>query len=121
MMMALYLREAGPADGPCIVFLHGLWLSSVMWQPQIERLSREYYCLAPDLPEHGRSTDIGLLTPENSGRVVAELIRERTPRGRAHVVGLSLWGLVALGLLRDAPEVIDHLIVSGCGTWARLG
>jgi len=28
--MALYLREAGPADAPCIVFLHGLWLSSAM-------------------------------------------------------------------------------------------
>ncbi len=43
--MALYLREAGPADAPCIIFLHGLWVSSAMWQPQIERLSHEYHCL----------------------------------------------------------------------------
>src|SRR5438876_11242689 len=121
MMMALYLREAGPEDAPCIVFLHGLWLSSAMWQPQIERLSNAYHCLAPDLPEHGKSTDIGLLTLENTSRVVANLIREQTPHGRAHVVGLSLGGLAALGLLRDVPEVIDHLLVSGCGTTARLG
>ena len=117
--MALYLREAGPADGPCIVFLHGLWLSSVMWQPQIERLSREYHCLAPDLPEHGKSTDIGLLTLENTSRVLARLIREQTPHGRAHIVGLSLGGSVALGLLRDVPDVIYHMMVSG--TAARLG
>jgi pimeloyl-ACP methyl ester carboxylesterase len=78
-MMALYLREAGPADAPCIVFLHGLWLSSAMWQPQIERLSNAYHCLAPDLPEHGKSTDIGLLTLENTSRVIANLIREQTP------------------------------------------
>ncbi len=57
--MALYLRQAGPADAPALVFLHGLWVSSAMWQPQIERLSSEYHCLAPDLPEHGKSTDIG--------------------------------------------------------------
>ena len=117
--MALYLREAGSADAPCIVFLHGLWLSSVMWQPQIERLSHEYHCLAPDLPEHGQSTDIGLLTLENTSRVIANLIREHTPHGRAHVVGLSLGGSVALGLLCDVPEVVDHMMVNG--TAARLG
>ena len=116
--MALYLREAGSADAPCIVFLHGLWLSSSMWQPQIERLSNDYYCLAPDLPEHGKSTDIGLLTLENTSRMIAHLIREHTPHGRAHVVGLSLGGSVALGLLRDVPEVVDHMLVSG--TAARL-
>jgi pimeloyl-ACP methyl ester carboxylesterase len=117
--MALYLREAGPAEAPCIVFLHGLWISSVMWQPQIERLSHEYHCLAPDLPEHGQSTDIGLLTLENTSRVLVNLIREQSPHGRAHIVGLSLGGSVALGLLRDAPEVIDHMMLSG--TAARLG
>jgi pimeloyl-ACP methyl ester carboxylesterase len=120
-MMTLSLREAGPVDAPGLVFLHGLWMSSAMWQPQIERLSHDYHCLAPDLPEHGKSTGIGLLTLENTSRVVAHLIRERTPHGRAHVVGLSLGGLAALGLLRDVPEVIDHLLVSGCGTAVRLG
>jgi pimeloyl-ACP methyl ester carboxylesterase len=111
--MALYLREAGPTDAPCIVFLHGLWVSSVMWQPQIERLSNEYHCLAPDLPEHGKSTDIGTLTLENTSHMLANLIRKQTPHGCAHVVGLSLGGSVALGLLRDVPEVVDHLMVSG--------
>src|SRR5690348_18405234 len=113
MTMALYLREAGPTDAPCIVFLHGLWVSSVMWQPQIERLSNEYHCLAPDLPEHGKSTDIGTLTLENTSHVLANLIRKQTPHGCAHVVGLSLGGSVALGLLRDVPEVVDHMMVSG--------
>jgi pimeloyl-ACP methyl ester carboxylesterase len=111
--MALYISEAGTADAPCIVLLHGLWLSSVMWQPQIERLSHDYHCLAPDLPEHGKSTDIGLLTLENTSRIVANLIREQTPHGCAHVVGLSLGGAIAIQLLRDVPEVVDHMMVSG--------
>jgi pimeloyl-ACP methyl ester carboxylesterase len=111
--MALYLREAGLADAPCIVFLHGLWLSSVMWQPQIERLAQDFHCLAPDLPEHGKSTDSGLFTLENTSHVLANLIRAHTPHGRAHIVGVSLGGLVALGLLRDVPQVVDRLMVSG--------
>jgi pimeloyl-ACP methyl ester carboxylesterase len=113
MLMALYFREAGSPDAPCIVFLHGLWLSSAMWQPQIERLSPQFHCLAPDLPEHGKSTDIGLLTLRNTSQLLATLIREHTPHGRAHIVGLSLGGAVALALLRDMPEVVDHLMVSG--------
>ena len=113
MIMALYLREAGPPEAPCIVFLHGLWLSSVMWQPQIERLAQDFHCLAPDLPEHGKSTDIGHLTLSNTSHVLADLILEHTPHGRAHIVGLSLGGSVALALLRDVPQVVDHLMVSG--------
>ncbi len=93
--MALYLREAGQADAPCLVFLHGLWLSSSMWQPQIERLSHDYHCLAPDLPEHGKSTDIGLLTLENTSRVIANLIREHTP-GVGHI-----WNLEAPDLFTE--------------------
>src|SRR5438067_13644240 len=117
--MALALREAGPLAAPCLVFLHGLWISGSMWQPQIERLCQDYHCLAPDLPEHGKSTDIGLLTRSNTSRVVATLIREHTPHGHAHIVGLSLGGAVALGLLRDVPEAVDSVLVSG--TAARVG
>jgi pimeloyl-ACP methyl ester carboxylesterase len=79
--MPLYLREAGPADAPALVFLHGLWLSSAMWQPQIERLSHDYHCLAPDLPEHGQSTDIGLLTLENT----SSISRSVNPRFRSPI------------------------------------
>ena len=110
--MSLYVREAGSKDGPTIVFLHGGPLSSAMWLPQFERLA-DYHCLAPDLPEQGKSADIGPFTLEDAARRAAELIRERVPGGRAHVVGLSAGAAVAVRLLRDAPEVVDHMLVSG--------
>ncbi len=116
--MSLYVREAGPLDAPTIVFLHGLGLGSSMWQPQFERLP-DYHCLAPDLPEHGKSTNAGPLTLKNASQRVAELIRERVPGESAHIVGLSMGGAVAVRLLLDAPEVVDHVIVSGAAT--RLG
>ncbi len=55
--MSLYIHEAGAPDAPTVVFLHGLGLSGAMWQPQMERLM-DFHCLAPDLPEHGKSTDL---------------------------------------------------------------
>lgn len=118
--MPLYVREAGPADAPSIIFLHGGGLSSSMWQPQLERL-HEYHCLAPDLPEQGNSANIGPFTLEDASRRVADVIRERVPGGRAHIVGLSIGGAVAVQLLRDAPGVIDHVMISGTATRINAG
>jgi pimeloyl-ACP methyl ester carboxylesterase len=113
--MPLYVHQAGRANAASIVFLHGLGLSGAMWQPQFQRLP-DYHCLAPDLPEHGKSADIGPFTLKEASRQVADLIRRYTPDGRAHVVGLSMGGAVAVRMLLDVPEVIDHVIVSGAAT-----
>jgi pimeloyl-ACP methyl ester carboxylesterase len=118
--MSLYVREAGPVDAPTIIFLHGGGLSSAMWQPQLERL-HDYHCLAPDLPEQGNSANIGPFTFADASRQVADLIRERVPNGRTHLVGLSIGGAVAVRLLRDAPEVIDHVMISGTATRINQG
>jgi pimeloyl-ACP methyl ester carboxylesterase len=111
--MSLFVREAGPSDAPTLLFLHGLGLSGAMWQPQFERFADAYHCLAPDLPGCGNSPACGPFTLKDAGWRVAALIRERVPRGMAHVIGLSLGGAVAFQLLRDEPEVVDHLLVSG--------
>ena len=40
--------DAGPADGPVVVLLHGFPESNTMYQPVIERLTAQgYRCLAP--------------------------------------------------------------------------
>lgn len=83
-----------------------------MWQPQLERL-REYHLLVPDLPEHGGSADLKPFTIRGAAEVVAELIRCRANGGRAHVVGLSEGGQIAVELLSLAPELVDRAVVSG--------
>ena len=50
---------------------------------------------------------------------LAAMIRDASPTGRAHVVGLSFGGVVAQAMLVQAPEVVDHVILSG--TAARFG
>ena len=114
--MSLYVREAGPRDAPAVVFLHGFGVSHTMWHPQVEGLSDLYHCLAPDLPECGNSTDTGPFTLKDASQRVVDVIRERIPDGTAHVVGLSIGGSVALQILRDEPQVLDHLLISGVTT-----
>ncbi|WP_119294890.1 alpha/beta hydrolase [Streptomyces sp. YIM 130001] len=51
----LFYREAGPADAPAIVLLHGFPTSSFMFRELIPLLAGEYRVIAPDHLGFGRS------------------------------------------------------------------
>jgi pimeloyl-ACP methyl ester carboxylesterase len=111
--MSLYTQIIGPAHAPSIVFLHGLGVSSWMWQEQVEVLSETYRCLLIDLPGQGESYQTEWHSLADTAQQVAGIIREQVPSGSAHVVGLSLGGYTALTLWQNHPEVIESLVVSG--------
>lgn len=52
----LFYREAGPADAPTILLLHGFGASSHMFRDLIPRLADTWHVLAPDLPGFGQTT-----------------------------------------------------------------
>src|SRR4051794_29647305 len=51
----LFYREAGPADAPAIVLLHGFPTSSFMFRDLIPALADRYHVIAPDLLGFGLS------------------------------------------------------------------
>ena len=51
----LFYREAGPADGPTIVLLHGFPTSSFMFRDLIPALADRYHVIAPDHLGFGHS------------------------------------------------------------------
>ena len=51
----LFYREAGPADGPVVVLLHGFPTSSHMYRNLIPVLADRYHVIAPDYPGFGQS------------------------------------------------------------------
>lgn len=53
--LPIFYREAGPADAPVILLLHGLPSSSRMYEPLLTRLSDRYRLVAPDYPGFGHS------------------------------------------------------------------
>jgi len=109
--LALYIQETGPADAPTIVFLHGGGGGGWMWQPQIEQLA-EYHCLVPDLPEQGQSVNEKPFTIQGAAERIADLIKTRAHGGQAHVVGLSEGAQITVALLANAPERVEHAVIS---------
>src|SRR5580700_1140984 len=51
--VSIFYREAGPADGPVVLLLHGFPSSSHMFRELIPRLATRYRVIAPDLPGFG--------------------------------------------------------------------
>jgi pimeloyl-ACP methyl ester carboxylesterase len=51
--ISIFYREAGPADGPVVLLLHGFPTSSFQFRELIPRLADKYRVIAPDLPGFG--------------------------------------------------------------------
>jgi pimeloyl-ACP methyl ester carboxylesterase len=51
----VFYREAGPADGPVVLLLHGFPTSSRMYRNLIPALADRYHVIAPDYPGFGLS------------------------------------------------------------------
>ncbi len=108
----MYVDERGPTEGTPILFLHGSMVAGWMWAEQVEALSADHRTIVPDLPGLGRSGSEAWTGFAGAAEAVAAELRERAPDG-AHVVGLSLGGIVALHLAIAHPELCRSVLVSG--------
>jgi pimeloyl-ACP methyl ester carboxylesterase len=110
--MSLHVHETGTPGTPSIVFLHGVGTSGWMWEKQIVALA-DFHCLNVDLPGHGKSNRETWVALTDTADQIARLIQARSTNGRAHVVGLSLGGYIALDLLEHHARVLDRVVMSG--------
>src|SRR5512146_2791284 len=120
MMTTLAFQSSGEENEKTILFLHGGGVAGWMWDPVVARLP-EYHCLVPDLPEHGRSRDVGPFTMQLAADQAAALVREQAKGGKAVVVGLSEGAQVVVQMLATAPQVIERALVSSALLLPMLG
>ena len=94
--------EAG--KGPAIVLMHGLANSVITWRKNVEALSHHFRVIALDLPGHGLSDmpKVRFGLPEGAAFVASFL--DELAVDRAHLVGNSMGGAVALELALARPE-----------------
>ncbi len=97
--ISLAYEEAGPADTPTLLFLHGWGGRRQIFRHQIATLVRDRRILAVDLPGHGGSAPAS----DHSPAGLADALASALPQlGAAPLVpiGHSLGALVALELAR---------------------
>lgn len=106
----LYYEIEG--DGQTVVLLHPVGLDRTCWEAQVEALAPHFRVLLVDLRGHGRSD---MPPPPYSLEGFAEDVHGLLSALRlapAHVIGLSLGGMVAQTLALDHPQAVRSLVLA---------
>jgi pimeloyl-ACP methyl ester carboxylesterase len=116
----IFYRDAGPADAPAILLLHGFPTSSNMFRQLIPRLATSYRLIAPDLPGYGYSSmpdrQHYAYTFENAASIVDQLL-EWLNIGTYSMYVMDYGAPVGYRLALMHPERVDRLVVQNGGAY----
>ena len=117
----LFYTEKG--QGEPLIFLNGLSGDHLYWMGQLRVFSKHFRCLALDNRDVGQSHSPQ--TSYTTANMAADVLglMERLELPPAHVVGLSLGGMIAQEVALTAPERVKSLILvdtlAGADDWFR--
>jgi pimeloyl-ACP methyl ester carboxylesterase len=109
--IAYEVRGAWRRGRPCLLLIQGLGFDRTGWRPLLRRLSRHFRLVLFDNRGSGRSD------PAAEQLQVADMARDAVTVldaagiERAHVLGVSLGGMVAQEVAIRYPERVDRLVL----------
>lgn len=111
----IHYNEVG--TGPAIVCLNGAGPGASSWsnfQHNVEAFAREHRVLLVDMPQYGKSAKIPIAYPKltNLARIMRDFM-DAIGLERAHFVGNSFGGQMALKTAIDYPDRVGHLVMIG--------
>lgn len=114
----VHYQEAGPADAPAMILIHGFASSNLVWSKVLLELAESgFRVIAPDLPGYGYSAKPRELdyTISSQARIIVGLLAQLEIE-RAAIVGSSYGGAVAATIALDRPELVEKLVLVGAVT-----
>jgi len=110
---SLYFECHGDRVNPPLLMLHGFMGCIADWQKVIAGLIDHFYCIAVDLPGHGKS--VGFAPAQKWGMaqtaaaIVQLLKQQKIPR--THLLGYSMGGRLALYLAIPFPQYFEKVLL----------
>ena len=96
-------------DGEAIVLLHGFLENVDMWQELTQCFVKQYKVICIDLLGHGKTDCIGYIHTMEAMAEAVFTVLEHLDIKKAHVVGHSMGGYVALALAEKHPNLFKGL------------
>ncbi|MGC9771950.1 alpha/beta fold hydrolase [Fervidobacterium islandicum] len=105
-------REYGKGNFETIVFLHGFAGSSYDWKVLIDALSKNYHCVAFDIPPFGLSEKKKDFDYSDES-IVRLIIKSMDSLGieQFTLVGHSMGGYISLAIASTIPKRVERLIL----------
>ena len=100
----------GDLQNPAVIFLHGFLGNLKDWEKIISLLEKNFFCVAVDLPGHGKSE----ITKEDNFKTLSHSLSDLTASlkdGPWNVVGYSMGGRIALYWSVHFPQKISKLVL----------
>jgi pimeloyl-ACP methyl ester carboxylesterase len=116
----IFYREAGQADRPNLVLLHGFPASSFMFRDLIDRLSGEFHIFAPDYPGFGHSDAPDRANFSYTFDKLAEVVGKFIAAlgiTRSALYMQDFGGPVGFRLASRHPESVSFLIVQNANAY----
>lgn len=108
-------------NGKPVILLHGAGAGAVTWYPSINTISRNFQVIAPDIVGYGESDKPD--APYNRSYFSAWLkdFMKELSISKAHIVGLSQGGAIALQFAIENAEMVEKLVlVDAAGLGAKV-
>lgn len=106
--MELNYKSLG--QGEPLIVLHGLFGTLDNWQTLAKAWAEDYLVYLVDLRNHGRSPHVDGLSYPAMAEDLSEFMEQNWIH-KAHVLGHSMGGKVAMELALTYPDLVDKLIV----------
>jgi pimeloyl-ACP methyl ester carboxylesterase len=113
-------RERG--TGEPIVFVHGALVNGDLWRKVVPELSKDFRCIAPDLPlgSHTRPMPPDAdLSPPGVAKLIADFIAALDLE-RATLVGNDTGGAMCQLVVTRHPERIGRLVLTNCDAYDKF-
>jgi len=108
--LSMFYKVSG--KGKPVLFIHGLGSDSRGWEYQEDEMKDRFQLVIPDLRGHGASKGgINDFIPARQFAEDLDALLSHLNLGRAHVVGESMGGIVALEFALDFSHRVDKLVL----------
>lgn len=110
------VRYSDQGTGPTLVFIHGIFVNSLVWRRVIPLLSEHFRCIAPDLPLGAHTVSLqpeADLTPRGVAHLVANFLAALDLRD-VTLVGNDTGGAICQLVIAHYPERITRLVLTNC-------
>jgi pimeloyl-ACP methyl ester carboxylesterase len=109
----IFYKQGGTQfDSTPLLFIHGWGISTEPYQELLDLLAQRYFLIAPDLPGSADSKSTEPLEDYQSYAQCLLLLLDALNIEKAHVIGHSLGGGIAIMMAALAPHRIQSLVLA---------
>ena len=102
-------------DGLQVVCLHGAGAGAVTWYPSIAALAEHFHVIVPNMVGYGESDKPNAAYDRPYFAVWLRDFLTALGISKAHIVGLSQGGAIALQFALENPEMVERLVLVDSG------